>query len=212
MYYNNTWGTVCDDFWGIEEANTVCMQLGYSGAVTFYPRAYFGEGTGTIWMDNVRCASDDTCLGNCTFNGFAVHNCQHSEDASVRCRNTTAPPPPTEIRLIGGSNNLEGRVEVLYLGTWGTICDDLWSIEDAHVICRQLGFGRALQATSRASFGQGSGTIWLDNVQCRGNETRVEDCSHNGWGVHNCAHFEDAGVVCSAGNTSTYVQKVNLEN
>ena len=86
---------------------------------------------------------------------------------------------------------------MLYTGTWGTICDDFWSIEDARVICRQLGLGDALQATSRASFGQGTGTIWLDNVQCRGNETTIEDCTHNGWGIHNCAHSEDAGVVCS---------------
>ena len=105
----------------------------------------------------------------------------------------------TEIRLVDGSNNLEGRVEVLYSGTWGTICDDFWSIEDAHVICRQLGFGPALQATLRASFGQGTGIIWLDNVQCIGNEARIENCSHNGWGTHNCHHYEDAGVVCSAG-------------
>ena len=199
VYYNNTWGTVCDDLWGQEESNTVCIQLGYSGAVTYYYNAHFGEGTGTIWMDNVQCAADNNCLGNCTFNGYAVHNCQHREDVSVRCHNSTTPPPPTEIRLIGGSSELEGRVEVLYGGTWGTICDDLWDIEDAHVICRQLGFGLALQATSRASFGQGTGTIWLDNVECIGNETRIEDCSNNGWGAHNCAHFEDAGVVCSAG-------------
>ena len=198
VYYNNTWGTVCDDLWGQSDSDTVCRQLGYSGAAAYYYNAYFGQGTGTIWMDNVQCSANDTCLGNCTFNGFAVHNCQHSEDVSVTCTplNYTG-PPITGVRLIGGSSELEGRVEVMYLYTWGTICDDLWSIEDAHVICRQLGFGLALQATSRASFGQGTGTIWLDNVQCVGNETRIEDCSHNGWGTHNCAHFEDAGVVCS---------------
>jgi len=105
----------------------------------------------------------------------------------------------TQIRLVGGSSNLEGRVEVLYNGMWGTVCDDFWGINDAQVICRQLGFGPALQATFRASFGQGTGTIWLDNVQCTGSETRIEDCPHNGWGSHNCAHSEDAGVVCSAG-------------
>ena len=198
VYYNNTWGTVCDDLWGQVDSDVVCRQLGYPGASAFYYRAFFGEGTGTIWMDNVQCVSTDNCLGNCTFNGFANHNCQHSEDVSVTCTPVNATePPPTEVRLIGGSSDLEGRVEVLYLGTWGTICDDFWSIEDAHVICRQLGFGSALQATGLASFGQGTGTIWLDNVQCTGNETRIEDCTHNGWGNHNCAHFEDAGVVCS---------------
>ena len=87
----------------------------------------------------------------------------------------------------------------MYNGVWGTVCDDLWDINDAQVICRQLGFINALQATSSASFGQGTGTIWLDNVQCRGNETRIEDCPNNGWGSHNCGHSEDAGVIYSAG-------------
>ena len=105
----------------------------------------------------------------------------------------------TQIRLVGGSSNLEGRVEVMYSGVWGTVCDDFWDINDAQVICRQLGFINVLQATSSASFGQGTGTIWLDNVQCRGNETRIENCPNSGWGEHNCAHSEDAGVVCSTG-------------
>jgi len=96
---------------------------------------------------------------------------------------------PTEIRLVNGSNNLEGRVEILYNGRWRKICDDSWTIEDAYVICRQ--FGRALQAIVHANFGQGTGTIWLENVLCIGNETRIEDCPHNGWGTYYCDHSED---------------------
>ena len=193
VYYNNTWGTVCDNLWDQIDSDVVCQQLAYSGADAFYYSAYFGQGTGNIWMDNVQCTYSDTCLGNCTFNGFGNHNCQHSEDVSVNC-NTE--PIPTQVRLIGGSSDLEGRVEVFYQGTWGTICDDLWSIEDARAICRQLGHASAIQTTSLASFGQGTGIIWLDNVRCRGNETRIEDCTHGGWGAHNCDHSEDAGVVC----------------
>ena len=45
----------------------------------------------------------------------------------------------------------------------------------------------------------GTGQIWLDNVQCRGTETRLIDCPANAIGTHNCAHSEDAGVSC-AGN------------
>jgi hypothetical protein len=94
---------------------------------------------------------------------------------------------------------MEGRVEVNYNnGGWGTICDDLWSIEDADVACRMLNFKSAFSFSKLASFGPGSGIIWLDNVVCSGDETSLLECSHNGIVNHNCQHNEDAGVVCAS--------------
>lgn len=101
----------------------------------------------------------------------------------------------------------EGRVEICYNNQWGTVCDDFWDILDARVACRQLGFADAIRPTSFASFGQGTGPIYLDNLMCVGNETRLEDCRHNGVGTHNCFHFEDAGVVCSS-KIYTYTDQI----
>ena len=100
------------------------------------------------------------------------------------------------LRLANGDRTSEGRVEIFYNGTWGTVCDDSWDLRDAVVVCRQLGYPSALTAIGRASFGPGIGTIWLDNVECRGNESSIDMCQHNGWGDHNCVHGEDASVVC----------------
>ena len=108
----------------------------------------------------------------------------------ISIANATA---PIQVRLVNGQNESRGRIEVLYAGVWGTVCNDSFTISSANVVCRDLGFLGAVQVKS---FGPGTGQIWLDDVQCTGTETSIEDCSHSEFGVHNCFHSNDAGVVC----------------
>lgn len=103
-----------------------------------------------------------------------------------------------DIRLRGG-NYSSGRVEIYHNGVWGTICDDNWDLADANVVCRQLGFGSAEVAHRSAFYGEGTGPVLLDEVQCYGYEERLDLCSKNGWYDHDCSHREDAGVQCSDG-------------
>ena len=101
-------------------------------------------------------------------------------------------------------------MEVFYNGAWGTVCDDWWGLKDAQVVCRGLGYGDALEATSRSTFGRGSGDIILDHVQCTGTEPSILKCLHQGFLQHNCDHTEDAGVICM--NASNYFEDVTSTN
>lgn len=102
-----------------------------------------------------------------------------------------------DMRLVGRSQPNEGRVEVYYNNTWGTVCDDNWDIRDADVVCRQLGFVNATRAMKGGSYGQGTGPVQLDEVECIGTESSLDKCKSNGWGKSDCSHTEDAGVICS---------------
>ena len=98
------------------------------------------------------------------------------------------------IRLANGTNEKEGRVEIYWNNQWSTVCDDLWDDNDATVICKRLGYSRGSARVS-AYFGEGSGLILLDNVNCGVSGSNIFDCNHK-FEQSNCLHNEDAGVVC----------------
>ncbi|XP_062860612.1 HHIP-like protein 1 isoform X2 [Trichomycterus rosablanca] len=103
------------------------------------------------------------------------------------------------VRLVNPDDLLDrGRVEIFIRGEWGTVCDDLFDIKSASVVCRQLGFSRAVRIAKPGEMGVGSVglRILLDDVECEGTERTLLHCKHATIGKHNCAHAEDVGVVC----------------
>uniref|UniRef100_A0A3P8QLW3 SRCR domain-containing protein n=1 Tax=Astatotilapia calliptera TaxID=8154 RepID=A0A3P8QLW3_ASTCA len=191
VYHNNSWGTVCDDGWDLNDAEVVCRQINCGSALEVPQSAHFGAGTGQIWLDNVTCSGNESSLTECQHSGFGSNTCEHGQDAAVICS-------AVSIILTGsGSTRCSGRVEVYHNNSWGTVCDDGWDLNDAQVVCRQLNCGSALEVPQSAHFGAGTGQIWLDNVTCSGNESSLTECQHSGFGSNRCEHGQDAAVICS---------------
>ena len=98
-----------------------------------------------------------------------------------------------DIRLVSGTDQSIGRVEICHLNVWGSICSDSWSRNDGIVACHQLGLPY-LGINTYTFHQQGSGRIWLSNVQCSGSETGLTNCTHSGFDIHHCS--EVAGIRC----------------
>ncbi len=125
VYHDGQWGTVCDDGWELAEAQVVCRQLGFPGAISVTTGGQYGEGT-------------------------------HS---TAKCVCYT---------LIK-NNVLIFLIQILFISFFVVL------------------------------FFVGSGQIWLDDMNCKGSESSLSECSFKGWGVTDCSHKEDAGVVCETG-------------
>ncbi|XP_078088580.1 scavenger receptor cysteine-rich domain-containing protein DMBT1-like [Mustelus asterias] len=191
IYSNSAWGTICDSGWDVNAARVVCRVLNCGTALSATRDAYFGEGTGDIWMDNVKCDGTEIALDQCSANPLVRNDCSHREDAGVICSG------PVPIRLVNGTNMCSGRVEVYRNSIWGTICDDGWDVKAANVVCKVLNCGTALSATRDAYYEEGNGVIWPHNVSCDGTEYALDQCSAKPWVENNCTHSWDAGVICS---------------
>ncbi|XP_073725828.1 scavenger receptor cysteine-rich type 1 protein M130-like [Misgurnus anguillicaudatus] len=197
VLHDGQWGTVCDDGWDVTDAEVVCRELNCGEVVQVTYFAYFGEGSGRVWMDEVACSGSESTLKNCRSNGWGVHNCGHGLDASVIC---------SEIinygrfaRLVDGPHQCSGRVELLRENTWMSVCDAVFDDQDAEVVCRELNCGVPVQLLGADTFGKGEEQVWTQEIQCRGNESLSRLCSSPNITQENCSHHNDLGLtyLCS---------------
>ncbi|KAM6913219.1 lysyl oxidase homolog 3B isoform 2-T2 [Xenentodon cancila] len=198
------WGTVCDDRWNLLSASVVCRELGFGSAKEALTGARMGQGMGPIYMNEVKCLGTEKSLWSCPFKNITSEDCQHMEDAAVRC-NVPYMGLENSIRITGGRTRYEGRVEVLSSdsnGTerWGLICGENWTTKEAMVACRQLGLGYANQGLQETWYWDSSNVteMVMSGVKCTGSEMALSQCQHHK--AVNCqkaaAKFS-AGVICS---------------
>ncbi|XP_041103155.1 lysyl oxidase homolog 3A-like isoform X2 [Polyodon spathula] len=202
----NEWGTVCDDRWNLQAASVVCRELGYGTAKEALTGARMGQGMGPMHMNEVQCSGQEKSIWNCQYKNITTNDCRHVEDASVKC-NIPYMGYETLIRLRGGRNRHEGRMEVMTgvdgngIEQWGLICGEGWGIKEAMVACRQLGLGFANSGLQETWYWDGSNVteMAMSGVKCTGSEMSLSHCQHHGDSV-NCKSTDTrfaAGIICS---------------
>uniref|UniRef100_A0A1X7UST9 Uncharacterized protein n=1 Tax=Amphimedon queenslandica TaxID=400682 RepID=A0A1X7UST9_AMPQE len=194
---DNTWGTVCDRNWTNASADVVCKQLGYNTTGAVY--SFFGEGNGDIFVNGVNCIGFENTLLQCEHNLTSLSqgtDCTHQDDVGVICLLSVC--YDGQLRLVNGSLPNEGRLEMCYNNTWGTVCTNGWTNIVADFACGLLGYSNT-GAVYRLSttFGQGNGSVFLDYVACGGFERSLLHCVHNLVGdTMYCDHVGDVGIIC----------------
>ncbi|CAJ0967895.1 unnamed protein product [Ranitomeya imitator] len=181
IYYKGSWGTICDDSWDKADADVVCRQLGCGSAIKATTGAYYGRGTGNIWLDDVQCVGNETHILKCPASEFGQILCTHLYDAGG-----------TRLQLVNGPGRCAGRVEIYHNRRWGTICQKSWDKADADVVCRQLDCGSAIKATTKDYYGKGTDFVWLADVKCVGNETNILNCPSSEFGQRTCSIYKNA--------------------
>ncbi|XP_043842380.1 lysyl oxidase homolog 2 [Dromiciops gliroides] len=214
----NSWKQVCDTNWTTKNSRVICGMFGFPTEKKYNTKVYkiyASRRKQRYWPYSMDCTGSEAHISGCKLGNQAAldpvknFSCENGMPAVVSCvpGRDFAPGSHTGfgkafkseqplVRLRGGANTGEGRVEVLKNGEWGTICDDQWNLVSASVVCRELGFGSAKEAITGARLGQGIGSIHLNEIQCTGFEKSIIDCKFN---VENlgCNHEEDAGVRCN---------------
>ncbi|XP_050767087.1 antigen WC1.1-like [Gymnogyps californianus] len=213
VFYNGTWGSICSNSMTLDTVSLACQELGCGDGGSLETRLPYGRVSGPAWLDNVQCGEKTSSFWQCPSTPWNPQSCEDLRDEiHITCNGGRPEMPPTllapcpsstsctareKIRAVGGEDRCSGRVEVWHRGSWGTVCDDSWDMQDAEVACRQLGCGPAVSALHEAAFGMGMGPIWLEQVECRGTELSLQDCWARPGDSGACRHKEDAAVRCS---------------
>uniref|UniRef100_A0A452GKS6 SRCR domain-containing protein n=1 Tax=Gopherus agassizii TaxID=38772 RepID=A0A452GKS6_9SAUR len=182
IYYNGSWGTVCDDSWDLSDSNVICKQLGCGHAINATISAHYGIVSNrwdfTLYTPILFRIKD--------LNSFFVHFLLEF----------------TDLRLVSDSD-CAGRLEVFYNGTWGSVCSNGMPGVTAAIVCKQLNCGDGGQIARDFAYGEGSGPTWLDHVACSEQHRFLWQCPSGMWKQQSCDNRAEETHISCSGNSET---------
>ncbi|XP_078011814.1 antigen WC1.1-like [Phascolarctos cinereus] len=190
VYYNGTWGTICDDSWDLSDAQVVCRQLGCGVALKAMVSAHFGQRSGPIWLDELSCSGNESHLGEWPSLRWGQHDCRHKENAGVLCSESL------DLRLGSEDHKCSGWLEVFYNGTWGSVCSNSMDYNTVSVICRHLKCGTKGNIETFSSPRESWKARWIDKINRQGQESFLWHCPSQSWHQNSCHQGEEALITC----------------
>ncbi|KAJ1095621.1 hypothetical protein NDU88_000780 [Pleurodeles waltl] len=188
VFYEDAWRKVCHrgaGEWRRANAQVVCQET-KCGKFGFFGQKDLGRSSSQEFvMSDVDCLGGEQFLWQCGFSRY-TDDCQGKE-VHMTCSKGVS------VRLVDGGSRCAGRVEVHYLGKWGTVCGDGWPEESSNIVCQQLDCGDFPK--SESIFGEGAGPIWFTKVECTDSDKFLWECSKS-FETQGCTHSKDIGVVC----------------
>eukprot|EP00116_Pleurobrachia_bachei_P019063 sb/3479325/ len=203
LLLSSTEGTVCDDMFNRTAAQVICKEMGFK-CVTGWGTFNWDDVQNKfpIVLDDVECGAENITFSECGFK--TTTNCVHNEDIHLSC-NMHCKEPTYKFRLVNVETGEEADDGIL-LATLndtttiieGTVCDDIFEMDTANVICREMSYkcARNFYTVGGSSEFQEDKLIVLDNVLCTAGSDHFSQETCSFVMGHNCDHMEDVFLSC----------------
>ncbi|XP_072123038.1 scavenger receptor cysteine-rich type 1 protein M130-like [Mobula birostris] len=191
VLHGDKWGTICDEYFSLEDAAVVCEQLQCGAVNASSKTSYFGEGNGPMWKDNYDCLGNESKIADCPVSAWGQVSCSRGNEAGLICTDEL-----WSLRLNDGGSRCDGRVEVYDDGVWRRVQVKYWSINEANVVCRQLRCGSATSAYKSSRYPENERPVWVTEVQCKGSESHLGSCRTTMLN-RSSSDITGVGVLCS---------------
>ncbi|XP_063448442.1 scavenger receptor cysteine-rich domain superfamily protein-like [Mytilus trossulus] len=187
LLISGVWKRVCDHSFTKNAAVVICHSLGYQNAAPeIITMSSIDVGQDHTAVDDIQCSGSEQYIADCSISNSQNTTCSPNNTVAISCT--------TNVKLVGGRYPNEGRIEIQHNGTWGSVCNHAFTVQDARIVCSMLGYNNPYPEVCSSCFGMANDNSTRYNVNCSNDESDISQCIDK-WEDVSC--LGDAGVRCS---------------